>query len=46
LDSTTTTDELKDRNTMYAKIFLKPAKAIEYIGLDFVINSSGAGFAD
>ena len=46
LDSSTTTPELVDRNVMYAKIFLKPARAIEFIALDFVITNSGAGFED
>ena len=46
LDKTTTTPELVDRNIMYAKVFLKPAKAIEFIALDFIITDSGASFAD
>tara|TARA_R100001129_G_scaffold23712_2_gene15191 strand:- start:7769 stop:10621 length:2853 start_codon:yes stop_codon:yes gene_type:complete len=46
LDESTTTPELVDRNIMYAKIFLKPARAIEFIALDFVITNSGAGFED
>ena len=46
LDESTTTDDLKDRNILYAKIFLKPAKAIEFIALDFVITRSGASFED
>jgi phage tail sheath protein FI len=46
LDSSTTTPELVDRNIMYAKIFLKPARAIEFIALDFVITNTGAGFED
>ena len=46
LDKTTTTPELVDRNILYAKIFLKPAKAIEFIALDFVITRSGASFDD
>ena len=46
LDRTTTTQDLVDRNIMYAKIFLKPAQAIEYIALDFVITDSGASFED
>jgi hypothetical protein len=46
LDETTTTPDLVDRNIMYAKIFLKPAKAIEFIALDFVITRSGASFDD
>jgi len=46
LDETTTTPELRDRNVMYAKVFLKPAKAIEFIAIDFLITSSGASFED
>jgi phage tail sheath protein FI len=46
LDTTTTTPDLIDRNIMYAKIYLKPAKAIEFIAIDFVITDSGAAFED
>ena len=46
LDETTTTPELVDRNIMYAKILLKPARAIEFIAIDFVITNSGASFED
>lgn len=46
LDETTTTPELVDRNIVYAKIFLKPARSIEYIAIDFVITNSGASFED
>ena len=46
LDETTTTPDLVDRNILYAKIFLKPALAIEFIALDFIITDSGASFAD
>ena len=46
LDETTTTDDLIDRNILYAKIFLKPARAIEFIALDFIITRSGASFDD
>jgi len=46
LDTTTTTPDLVDRNIMYAKIYLKPARAIEFIAIDFTITSSGASFAD
>ena len=46
LDSTTTTPDLIDRNIMYAKIFLKPARAIEFIAVDFVITNTGASFDD
>ena len=44
LDETTTTPDLQDRNIMYAKIFVKPAKAIEFIAIDFVITQSGVEF--
>ena len=46
LDETTTTPELVDRNVVYAKIYLKPARSIEFIAIDFVITDSGASFAD
>ena len=46
LDETTTTPDLIDRNVMYAKIMLKPARAIEYIAIDFVITNTGASFDD
>jgi len=46
LDETTTTPELVDRNVVYAKIMLKPARAIEFIALDFVITNTGASFND
>ena len=46
LDESTTTADLRDRNIMYAKVYLKPARAIEFIGIDFVITNSGASFAD
>ena len=46
LDETTTTADLRDRNVMYAKVFLKPAKAIEFIAIDFFITNSGASFED
>ena len=46
LDETTTTPDLVDQNVLYAKIIVKPAKAIEFIAIDFVVTNSGAGFAD
>ena len=46
LDDTTTTPDLIDRNILYAKIFLKPARAIEFIAIDFVITRTGASFED
>ena len=46
LDETTTTADLIDRNILYAKIFLKPARSIEFIAIDFVISRTGASFED
>ena len=46
LDESTTTPDLIDRNILYAKIFLKPARAIEYIAIDFNISNTGAAFDD
>lgn len=46
LDETTTTPDLIDQNIMYAKIMVKPARAIEYIAIDFVVASTGASFDD
>lgn len=46
LDEATTTPELIDRNIVYGKVFLKPAKAIEFIVLDFNVTNQGASFAD
>lgn len=44
LDKTTTTPDLIDQNIMYAKIYLKPARAIEFIAIDFFITKTGAQF--
>jgi len=46
LDETTTTPDLVDRNIVYAKIYIKPARAIEFIALDFIITRTGASFDD
>jgi hypothetical protein len=46
LDETTTTPDLIDRNIMYAKVLLKPARSIEFIAVDFVITNTGASFDD
>ena len=46
LDSSTTTADLIDRNTMYAKIYVKPTKAVEFIAIDFIVTNQGASFDD
>lgn len=38
------TPEVIDRNELRAKIFLKPAKAIEFIIVDFMVLPTGAAF--
>ena len=45
LDETTTTPDLIDRNILYAQIYLKPARAIEFIAIDFIVTRTGAEFA-
>ncbi len=44
LDTTTTTPDLIDQNILYAKIYVKPARAIEFVAIDFFITRSGASF--
>lgn len=46
LDETTTTPDLIDRNAIYAKLYIKPAKAVEFFAIDVVITNSSAGFDD
>jgi hypothetical protein len=46
LDDTTTTPDLVDRNIIYAKLLVKPTKAVEFFAIDFVVTNSGASFAD
>jgi hypothetical protein len=46
LDESTTTPDLIDQNILYAKIMIKPARAIEFIAIDFVVASTGASFDD
>ena len=41
LDETTTTADLVDRNILYAKVLIKPARALEFIVVDFVVTRSG-----
>tara|TARA_R110000824_G_scaffold183900_1_gene364951 strand:+ start:5275 stop:8556 length:3282 start_codon:yes stop_codon:yes gene_type:complete len=44
LDDKTTTADLVDRNILYAKIFIKPTRSIEFIAVDFIISRSGVEF--
>lgn len=46
MDDSNNTPESRDRNELYGEIFLKPARAVEYIGITFTITPTGASFAD
>ena len=46
LDETTTTPDLIERNILYAKIYIKPVRAIEFIAIDFILTDEGAAFED
>lgn len=44
MDASNNTPETRDRNELYGEIFIKPTKAVEFIGLTFTITPSGASF--
>jgi hypothetical protein len=46
MDSSNNTPETIDRNELFGEIFLKPTRAVEFIGITFTITPSGASFAD
>lgn len=46
MDGSNNTTETRDRNELYGEIFLKPTRAVEFIGITFTITPSGASFAD
>ena len=46
MDESNNTDDLIDRNILKGDIRIKPARAIEYIALDFSIYSTGATFEE
>jgi len=46
MDDTNNTPETRDRNELYGEIFLKPTRAVEFIGITFTITPSGASFDD
>jgi hypothetical protein len=46
MDDSNNSPESKDRNELYGEIFLKPTRAVEFIGITFTITPSGASFAD
>lgn len=46
MDDSINTPETIDRYELYGEIFLKPTKAVEYIGITFNITPTGASFDD
>jgi hypothetical protein len=46
MDDTINTPETIDRNELFGEIFIKPTRAVEYIGITFTITPTGASFAD
>ena len=41
IDTTTTTQQDVENNTIRGKIFLQPTRAVEFISLDFVVTNAG-----
>jgi len=46
MDDSINTPETIDRNELFGEIFIKPTRAVEYIGVTFTITPTGASFAD
>jgi hypothetical protein len=46
MDDTINTPETIDRNELFGEIFIKPTRAVEYIGITFTLTPTGASFAD
>jgi len=46
MDDSNNSPESEDRNELYGEIFLKPTRAVEFIGITFTISPSGASFDD
>ncbi len=44
MDESNNTPDLIDRNILYGQIFLQPARAVEFIILDFNLQATGASF--
>ena len=42
MDESNNTPDLIDRNILYGQIFLQPARAVEFIILDFNLQATGA----
>jgi len=46
MDETNNTPETIDRNILYGAIYIQPAKAVEFIQIDFNLTPTGATFED
>lgn len=46
MNDTNNTPETRDRNELYGEIFIKPTRALEFVGITFTITPSGASFDD
>ena len=46
MDDSNNSQESMDRNELYGDLYLKPTRAVEFIGITFTITPSGASFAD
>jgi hypothetical protein len=46
MDDSNNTPESRDRNELFGELFLKPTRAVEFIGITFTITPTGASFAD
>ena len=44
MDDTNNTPDVIDRNQLVGQIFLQPARSVEFIVLDFVVQPTGASF--
>jgi len=44
MDESNNTPDLIDRNILYGQIFLQPARAVEFIIVDFNLQATGASF--
>ena len=45
-DSTNNTGEVVDRNEFVADIYIKPARSINFISLNFIATRTGVDFAE
>ena len=46
MDKTNKTPDVVDRNQLVGQLFIQPTKTAELIVLDFVVQPTGAAFAD